>query len=58
MTSSTFNINFSDFRSRSRSPELRNLKKIVRVYSETINARKLKLGRRVAYDNLYILHKF
>ena len=30
----------------------------VGLFSETINAKKFKLGRRVAYDKLYISHKF
>ena len=42
----------------SRSPELRNLSKVVGVYSETINARKFKLGMRVVYDKVYISHRF
>ena len=58
MTSSTFCINFNDLRSRSRSPEVRNLSKVVCVYSETINDRKFKLGMGVLYDKVYIFHRF
>ena len=58
MTSSTFCINFNDLRSRSRSPELRNLSKVVGVCSETVNARKFKLGMGVVYDKVYISHWF
>ena len=58
ITSSTYPINFSDLRSRSRSPELRNLSKVVGVYSETVNARKFKLGMEVVYDKVYISHRF
>ena len=57
MTSFTFHVHFSDLRSRSRSPELKNLSKFVGVYSETINVMKFKLGMRVVYEKVYTSHR-